>query len=133
MKHERNVEGLRHQAEQRHKATLQRAKQGITQLLSEKRPVNFRAVSEVSQVSVAWLYRQQSIRQEIEQLREATSRRDVQAEAVANDQRSSAASRNAIQTAMRQRIKQLEEENQELKRQLEVSYGLVYQQGQLKI
>lgn len=129
----RNVEGLRQQAEYRHQATLQRAEAGISQLLREKQTVNFRTVSQVSRVSVAWLYRQPKIRARIEQLRQLTNQPKMQDVASASTTAISEASKNAMLISLRQRLKQVEAENQELKRQLEVAYGLVYKQGQLNL
>ncbi len=130
MKHERNIEGLRRSAEQRHLEAVQRTEQGIRQLLREERPVNFHTVSETARVSSAWLYRQADIRQRIEHLRTqgvvSTARvgqkgRKVEASRVSD------ASKDAMLATLRQRVKQVEEENRGLKTQLEVVYGQLRQ------
>jgi uncharacterized protein YceH (UPF0502 family) len=73
-------------------------------------------------VSTAWLYQHPEIRERIEHLREQRSLHAGSAPKM----RASDASKDAMQTALRQRVKQLEAENRELKQQLEVVYGQLY-------
>lgn len=122
MTHERNVEGLRKSAQLRHQQTVQRAEEGIRRLLQEGRPVNFNTVAETASVSAAWLYQHPEMRQRIEHLRQQQSTRMIQP----SKTRTSDASKDAMLTALRQRVKQVEAENRELKRQLEVVYGQLY-------
>lgn len=119
---ERNVEGLRRNAQQRHQQTVRRADEGICHLLQEGRPVNFQTVAKAARVSTAWLYQHVEIRERIEHLREqpplhASSPQKTKA---------SDTSKDAMLTALRQRVKQLEAENRTLKQQLEVIYGQLY-------
>ncbi|NWJ47692.1 MAG: hypothetical protein HXX08_17705 [Chloroflexi bacterium] len=126
--HKRNVEGLRLQAQARHQAALQRAEQGIARLLREEQPVNFMSVSKVAAVSTAWLYRQTAIRERIEYLRNQCKTDNMQPEKLGVKTGASEDSRKAILVTLRQHIKQLEAENRELKRQIEVAYGQIYKQ-----
>jgi 4-diphosphocytidyl-2C-methyl-D-erythritol kinase len=119
---ERNIEGLRRSAELRHQQALQQADEGIRRLLQEGRPVNFQTVAEAAHVSTAWLYQHPEIRGRIEHLRE---QRSAQAHSTPK-MKASDASKDAMQAALRQRVKQLETENRELKQQLEVVYGQLY-------
>jgi hypothetical protein len=119
---ERNTEGLRRNAQQRHQQTAHRADEGIRRLLQEGRPVNFQAVAEAARVSTAWLYQHSEIRERIEHLREQQSLQVSSAPKM----RASEASKDAMQATLRQRVKQLEAENRELKQQLEVVYGQLY-------
>jgi 4-diphosphocytidyl-2C-methyl-D-erythritol kinase len=119
---ERNIEGLRRNAKLRHQQTAHRADEGIRRLLQEGRPVNFQTVAEAAHVSTAWLYQHSEIRERIEHLRE---QRSLQASS-APKMRASDASKDAMQAALRQRVKQLETENRELKQQLEIVYGQLY-------
>jgi 4-diphosphocytidyl-2C-methyl-D-erythritol kinase len=118
---ERNIEGLRRNAKLRHQQTAHRAEAGIHRLLQDGRPVNFQTVAEAAHVSTAWLYQHPEFRERIEHLREQRSQADS-----AQKMRASDASKDAMQAALRQRVKQLEAENRELKQQLEVVYGQLY-------
>jgi len=119
---ERNIEGLLRSAQQRHQQVIQRADEGIRRLLQEGRPVNFNTVAQIAHVSTAWLYQHVEIRGRIEHLRE---QRSAQVGSTPK-MKASDASKDAIQAALRQRVKQLEAENRELKQQLEVVYGQIY-------
>jgi len=131
MSHERNIEGLKRSAKLRHQDAVQRTDQGIRQLVLAKRPVNFRTVAEIARVSSAWLYRQTDIRQRIEHLR--TQQGSASTERTGQDThqngavRASDASKDALLATLRQRVKQVEEENRNLKAQLEVVYGQLRQ------
>lgn len=115
----RNTEGLQRSAQLRHQQAEQRADEGIRRLLQEGRSVNFNTVSEVAHVSPAWLYQHPEVRKRIEYLREQPQTR----KASSPQTRASTASKDAICTALRQRVKHLEEENAKLKEQMEVLYG----------
>lgn len=124
MTHERNVEGLRKSAQSRHQQTAQRAEEGIRQLQKLGRPINFNTVAQAAKVSTAWLYQHPAIRQRIEHLR-AQQRTPVIPTA---QTKTSDASKDAMLAALRQRVKQVEGENRELRKQLEVVYGQLSQQ-----
>lgn len=119
MTHERNVEGLHKSAQLRHQQTVQRAEEGIRRLLQEDRPVNFNTVAQTAGVSPAWLYQHPEMRQRIEHLR-GQQRTQV---TYPSKTKTSDASKNAMMITLRNRVKALEAENQELKRQIEVLYG----------
>ncbi|CAA9396348.1 MAG: hypothetical protein AVDCRST_MAG93-9991 [uncultured Chloroflexia bacterium] len=122
MTHKRNIEGLRQHARQRHQETVRRTEDGIQRLIRENRPVNFKAVAETAGVSTAWLYQQPRIKQRIQQLRaQRMSETMVDAKVRASD-----ASKDAMITTLRQRVKQVEAENRDLRKQLEVVYGELY-------
>jgi hypothetical protein len=122
MMHERNIEGLRKSAQLRHQQTIQRTEEGIGRLLREGRPVNFKTVAETAGVSTAWLYQHPEVRSRIEHLRaQYPSHRSSTPKPKASD-----ASKDAMLAALRQRMKQVEAENRELRQQLEVVYGQLY-------
>ena len=125
MKHKRNVEGLRQSAQRRRQAALQRTDEALRLLLRNGRPINFRTVSATAQVSTAWLYQQEEIKQRIRHLREQSTGRV--ALPLPPKERASDASKEAIISALRERVKGLTEENRELRQQLEVVYGELYQ------
>jgi Family of unknown function (DUF6262) len=124
MTHERNVEGLHKSAQLRHQQTVQRAEEGLRRLLQEGQPINFNTVAQTSGVSPAWLYHHPEIRQRIEHLRAEPSARMKQP----SKTKTSDASKDAMLATLRLRVKQVEAENRELRRQLEVVYGQLYQQ-----
>jgi Family of unknown function (DUF6262) len=122
MAHERNVEGLRKSAQFRHQQTIQRTEQGIRLLLQDGKSINFNTVAQAAGVSTAWLYQHPEVRSRIEHLRAQQSERQVSAP----KSKASDASKDAMLATLRQRVKQVEAENRELKRQLEVLYGQLY-------
>jgi Family of unknown function (DUF6262) len=122
MTHERNIEGLRKSAQFRHQQAMQRTEEGIRRLLLEGRPVNFNTTAEAAGVSTAWLYQHPEVRSRIEHLRAQPSERRV----AAPKSKASDASKDAMLVTLRQRVKQVEAENRELRRQLEVLYGQLY-------
>lgn len=69
------VERLREAAQARHEATLRRAKTALQLLARRGEAVTFRRVAESAGVSRSWLYNQQDLRDQINQLREASQNR----------------------------------------------------------
>jgi len=128
---ERNVEGLRAHAQQKAAETRARAEAAITQLIREQRPVNFRTVAQTAEISASWLYGNEIIKQRILHLRSQQTPNAVRAKLPAREQASSS-SKDVMIAALRQRIGKLEKENSDLKRQVEVANGLVYQQAGVK-
>src|SRR2546425_12429207 len=106
---ERNIEELRRNARRRHQQAEQQADEGIRRLLQEGRPVNFNTVAETASVSTAWLYQHPEMRQRIEHLRQQQSTRMIQP----SKTKTSDASKDAMLTALRQRVKQVEADNRE--------------------
>lgn len=102
---------------------MQRAREAITALQKQGRPINFKAVSETAKVSTAWLYAQPDARRQIEHLRSQEMMRHT---AIQRSTTPSDASKDSIIAALRSKIKALEEKNGELSRQLEVTYGQFY-------
>lgn len=123
----RNTEGLRANAQKKAAATERRVEAAITLLLKEHRPINFKTVAETAGVSTAWLYEHQAIKERIIHLR-AQQTPTAQIKIPPREQASSA-SKDAMIAALRQRIQKLEKENSDLKRQVEVANGLLYQQA----
>jgi DNA repair exonuclease SbcCD ATPase subunit len=128
MKHEKNVEGLRQNAQKKRQESIKRTDAGIQQLLKDKRPVNFKTVAEVAGVSTAWLYREPEIKARIEKLREQGSNNKK----APSKQRASDASKDAIIKTLKQRCNKLEAEVRGLREQLEVVYGRFIEAEALK-
>lgn len=118
---ERNVEGLRSNAQRKRQETKEKAKRGIQQLIKEKRTINFNTVAEVSGVSKAWLYKDSEIKAQIEGLRQNYSK----TEKVLPTQRVSDASKDAIIKTLnlKEKLKKVEAENRGLREHLETVHG----------
>jgi hypothetical protein len=129
MKHERNVEGLRQNAQKKRQEAIKRTDAGIQQLLKEKRSVNFKSVAEVAGVSTAWLYKEPEIKTRIERLREQGS---LSSKKAPLKQRASDASKDAIIKTLKDRCGKLDAEVRGLREQLEVVYGRVIEVEALK-
>lgn len=123
---ERNIDGLQAHAQQKAMDTARRAEAAIAHLLKEQRPVNFKTVAETAGISTAWLYGNEALKQRIMHLR-VQQVPAVQVKIPPREQASNA-SKDAMIVALRQRIQKLEKENCDLKQQVEVANGLLYQQ-----
>ena len=64
------VQRLRDAAQARHDATLHRAEHVVERLTRRGEPVTYRHVAEAAGVSRSWLYRQDKLRQQIDELRD---------------------------------------------------------------
>ena len=119
----RNIDGLRTAAQRKAEVTQRKAEAALALLLKEQRPITFNAVAETAGISTAWLYANEAMKERIMHLRAEQLPR-VPAKIPPIEQ-TSAASKDAMITALRLRIQKLEKENNELKRQVEVAYGLL--------
>ncbi|WP_080444854.1 DUF6262 family protein [Clostridium botulinum] len=117
--HKRNIEGLIESARNRRDEALKKADEGIKKLIKEGKPINFKTVSEAANVSTAWLYKQSEISERIKILRSQQKGKSIAKPKI----KTSDASKDAMLTALKNRVKKLEEENKELKKQIEVLYG----------
>jgi hypothetical protein len=127
MTHERNVEGLRQNAQKKKQATIERAEQAIKQLTKESKPINFQSIADAAQVSTAWLYKETAIKERIEHLREQQSSKPP-----LRKQSTSSASKDGIITTLKRRISKLEADNRKLREQHEVAYGLIERNEELE-
>jgi hypothetical protein len=108
-------------ARQRHELTRSKAIQALRELDSAGTPVTFAAIADTAGVSRSWLYTQPEIRRDIERLRQATHR--APAPAIPADQRTSDPSLTTRLQAANQRIRELTDDNQRLRRQLAHALG----------
>jgi len=137
MEWNRNVDGLHVAARAKSEATrgkVEKALREMTKPLTkpdEKRPsINFKTVAEWAGVSQAWLYRPKNkdIADRIRELRNQQSQ--MPKVVIPPQERATDASKDALIVALRKRVKQQEEEIREMRRQLEVAYGLLHTRGQ---
>jgi hypothetical protein len=120
MKHERNVEGLRQNAQKKKQKAIERTNAAIQQLNKEGRPINFKTVAEVAGVSTAWLYKETTIKTRIEALREQGGKKQ---KSVPPEQKATDSSKEAKYQALKQRLQKIEAENRGLRNQLEAIHG----------
>lgn len=121
-KWDRNTQGIKAAAERKRQEAFAKAEEAIKTLVRDKKPINFESVAETAGVTRAWLYKQPDLRNRIEHLRSQRSA----AKSIPRNQQASDSSKDAIIKTLRLRIKKLEAENQELRRQVEVAYGLAH-------
>ena len=114
------VQRLREAAQARHDATLRRAENTLRQLAKKGGPITFRRVAEEAGVSRAWLYRQDQLRRQIDQLRQPPTSR---ASRVPAAERATSDSLRQQLRAHRSEIARLSLENQELREQLARQLG----------
>lgn len=119
MRHQRNTEGLRNNAQKKRLETIQRTEAAIRQLIKAGGPVNFQVVSKAGKVSTAWLYREPGIRSRVLFLRELSQPKQT----LPSEQRASDASKDAMNQTLRERVIGLQAENQSLHFQLELAHG----------
>ncbi len=114
----KQVDALLKAAKSKREITLSKATKALYELQSTNQVVTFAAIAKHANISVAWLYRQPNIRKQVEQLR-AKSLPSLIAHKKAE---------NALLCHLKTRVKTLENENKELRKQLEIVYGELYMQ-----
>ena len=121
--HPRTTDGLKAYSKQKQLETAKKVDEAIKLLIKEKGSINFSSVSERSEVSKAYLYQHQNIRERIEALRKQQqglpSRKHIK-----NDMTES--SKDVLLAAKNKRIKDLEDEVKRLKEQLMRLGGKLY-------
>jgi hypothetical protein len=108
-------------AHQRREYTRAKAIQALRELDRAGMAITFQTVAQAAQVSRSWLYAQPDIRAEIQRLRGATGQPPTSPIPAA--QRATADSLRRRLEATQERIRQLTEENQRLRRQLAQALG----------
>jgi len=124
MTHKRNTTGLASSAASKKEVTLKKTEKAISELLKANDLINFNTVAEKAGVSKAWLYRETGIADRIKRLRDQQANKEPKA--YKETQRASDASKSALVATLKARVKELESENRELKKQLEVVYGKLH-------
>ena len=109
------VQRLRDAAQARHDATMRRAEDAVRRLARRGGPITFRLVAEEAGVSRSWLYRQDELRRQVEQLRDSTKSRDSN---LPSAERATADSLRQQLHVYRDEIARLRTENQALREQL---------------
>ncbi len=128
MKAKRNTDGLRENAQAKRKEAFDKVEKGIQQLIKEKRPINFNQVAEASGVSKAWLYKEPEVKARIDHLRAQSK----QGKKLPRKISATEASTKALNATLQARVRKVETENRDLRRQNEVAYGQVIRVRELE-
>jgi hypothetical protein len=123
----RNTTGIAAHAQSRKEHKHKGVEDAITTLLREQKLINFNTVAKAACVSKAYLYSQPDLRERIETLRQQTMEQMVRERAMRSPGKTDAG-RDLVILAKDRRIKALEEENRDLKRQLQAALGKAYDQ-----
>jgi pyruvate-formate lyase len=123
MAHKRNTEAVVKKAKEKTAQSIERVEKAIREMSTANEPINVARVAEQSGVSRQWIYKNEAILSRIKRLSEQGSTKKV---VVKKSQVRSESSKDAIIATLQARVKSLEEENSELKSQLQVAYGELY-------
>lgn len=118
------TKGLKKYAQEKTRKTLEKVDKAIRKLSLNDKKVNFNSISQESGVSKSFLYKSQEIRARIEELREKQVNKEINQRAKYNK---TSKSKDIIIAAKDKKIKELEQENKNLKDQLEILRGKVYE------
>ncbi|NWL87479.1 transposase [Paenibacillus sp. 79R4] len=122
--HNPNYSGLLMHAKNKSEEVEKRVDDALKKMIKNQLKINFNSVSEQCGVSKAFLYKNEKLRNRIEVLRQQqiglSSPKQVK-------RHMSDASKDVIIVSLRNRITKLETENKELKEQLKINFGKVYE------
>jgi hypothetical protein len=97
-----------------------------SRLLREQQAINFNSVARAAGVSKAYLYSQSDLRERIEALRQRAVEQAVREHAARPAPGKTDAGKDLVILAKDRRIKELEAENRQLKKQVQVALGKAY-------
>lgn len=124
MRTERKIEALREATERKSQEALDKTNAALTRLLKEGKRITFATVALEAGVSVTYLYKYEEIKERIYHLRK---QQEASIEKPVNPQIASDKSKQVITNQLRERIRQLEADNRELRNKNEAVYGRLYQ------
>jgi Family of unknown function (DUF6262) len=119
----RDTSGLRASAQRKAAITEQRAEAALVLLIQEQRPITFKAVAQTAGISTAWLYEHEAVKARIIHLR-AQQAPKAKGQIPPQEQASSA-SKDIMIAALQKRVREQAAEIEQLKKQVEVAYGLL--------
>lgn len=118
------TEGIKKHAKLKTEKTIQKVEETIKKMIKKQIKINFNSVSAESGVSKAFLYRNTELRDQIETLRKQQEGLPSIKQVKRN---MSDASKDVIIASLRKRVKDLENENKEIKEQLKIQFGRIYE------
>lgn len=119
-----HTKGLKEYAKKKTQLTLEKVDKAIRELSLNEGKINFNSVSNLSGVSKTFLYNNEEVRKRIEELRDKQINKDINQRAKYDK---TSKSKDIIIMAKDKKIKELEEENKKLKKQLEILRGKLYE------
>ncbi|MEH7502492.1 DUF6262 family protein [Neobacillus drentensis] len=118
-----NISGLLDIAIEKKEKTLEKVEEAIKQMIKTQQKINFNSVAANASVSKTYLYKNADISKRIKHPRS-------QQEGISNikqvKRNVSDESKDVIIASLRKRVKELEKENNELKEQVKIIYGNIY-------
>ncbi len=125
---QRNVEGLRQNAQKKRQESFDKVDRGIKEMIRTRQKINFITVAAACGVSKAFLYKETEIKNRIEHLRQQST----ETARIAPEQRPSESSKDAIIKTLRERIKVLSDKVKELEHQNATVYGKIVQMSEIE-
>jgi hypothetical protein len=114
--HKRNVQGLRDAMKAKRESAIERTNKAL-ELIQNQTPITFTELARLAGVSKAWIYREESICQRL---------RDLKLHKPNPFKEKPRREENNLVANLKKRIKLLEADNAEFKKQLEIVYGELY-------
>jgi len=121
MRRKSNTTAIIQLSKEKSEKTKIRVEKTISEMAIKKEKINFNSVSEKANVSKSWLYKNKDIRTRIETLRGMQI-----SELVPRKQSKSSRSEEVLIKTLKSRIKALENENKQLKDQVEKLHGKLF-------
>ena len=123
--HKRETKGIKKNkknAKKKSEEAYKRVDGALREMALNKEPINFNTVIKKANVSKGFVYQHEEIRQRIEKLRD--SQKGIKPKQVKDKMTDN--SKDILLAAKTKKIKELEEENKNLKKELEVLRGKLY-------
>lgn len=125
MKHKRNTDAMIALARQKREETVKKVEQAIKRLIKQNERINFNIVAATAGVSKSYLYNHPDLRERIETLR----KQQMQVKSPKAAKRNMTdESKDALMEVLRERIKELDNENKRLKEENKRLQGKLYEQ-----
>ena len=120
--HKRETKGIKAHAKKNSEEAYKRVDSALREMALNKEPINFNTVMKKANVSKGFVYQNQEIRERIEKLRD--SQKGIKPKQVKDKMTDN--SKDILLAAKTKKIKELEDENKNLKKELEVLRGKLY-------
>jgi len=117
-KAKRDISGLIKSAKQKSIKTLLRVRETLKKMIGEKQTITFSQVAKQAQVSRAWLYKNDEIKNQIETIRKQQDEK-THIDLISKNK----PDQKIIVEQLKQRVKKLQQENSDLREQIAIIYG----------
>lgn len=121
---ERNTEALKLHAQEKTRIASEKVDKAIRELSLQGERINFNSVATASGVSKAFLYSNEEVKQRIELLRKQEVSKEINQRAKTDK---TSKSKDIIIMSKDKKIRELENENKQLKEQLAILRGKLYE------